>query len=56
MQDALGSLVTSVLAQRRAAREDKDWARADELRDVLTAAGVVVEDAAGGARWTIKGQ
>lgn len=56
VQDALGSLVTSVLAQRRAAREDKDWARADELRDVLTAAGVVVEDAAGGARWTIKGQ
>ncbi|PWD52447.1 cysteine--tRNA ligase [Serinibacter arcticus] len=56
VQDALGSLVESVLAQRRAAREAKDWTRADELRDVLTAAGVVVEDAAGGARWTIKGQ
>ncbi|GMA32430.1 cysteine--tRNA ligase [Litorihabitans aurantiacus] len=56
VQDALASLVASVLAQRRAAREAKDWARADELRDVLTAAGVAVEDAAGGARWTIKGQ
>ena len=56
VQDALASLVESVLQQRREAREAKEWTRADELRDVLTAAGVVVEDVAGGARWTIKGQ
>ena len=55
VQDALASLVESVLKQRREAREAKEWTRADELRDVLTAAGVVVEGAAGGARWTIKG-
>lgn len=31
-------------AARDAARADKDWARADELRDELVAAGYVVED------------
>ncbi|HCX85570.1 MAG TPA: cysteine--tRNA ligase [Micrococcales bacterium] len=53
--DALGVLVAGVLEERAAARANKDWARADALRDRLTAAGVVVEDGAGGARWTIKG-
>ena len=52
---ALEVLVAGVLEERAAARADKDWARADALRDRLTTAGVVVEDGAGGVRWTIKG-
>ncbi|MPV37588.1 cysteine--tRNA ligase [Georgenia subflava] len=53
--DALDSLVSAVLAERVEARKDKDWARADALRDRLAEAGVVVEDSAGGARWHLKG-
>lgn len=48
---ALDHLVTALLDERSAARAVKDWARADSLRDQLAAAGVVVEDSAGGARW-----
>jgi cysteinyl-tRNA synthetase len=35
--------------ERDAARADKDWARADGLRDRITAAGYVIEDTAAGA-------
>ena len=36
-------------AERDAARAAKDWSRADELRDQITAAGYVVEDTPAGA-------
>ncbi|QGH68424.1 cysteine--tRNA ligase [Pseudactinotalea sp. HY158] len=52
--EALGVLVSAVLADRARARDERDWARADELRDLLTRAGVVVEDGPEGARWTVK--
>lgn len=52
---ALDTLVGRLLAERVEARLDKDWARADAIRDGLLAAGVVVEDAVGGARWYLKG-
>ena len=48
--DAIDALV----AQRRQARADKDWALADEIRDKLTAMDVVVEDGADGSRWRIE--
>jgi cysteinyl-tRNA synthetase len=38
-----------LLAARDAAREAKDWAEADRLRDALAAAGWTVRDGAGGA-------
>ncbi|WP_299840234.1 cysteine--tRNA ligase [uncultured Jannaschia sp.] len=41
------NLVEAVLAARLAARAEKDWARADTLRDALLAAGVVVTDGKG---------
>ena len=50
---ALGPLVDVVLAQRQAARERKDFAVADALRDGLAASGIVVEDTATGARWSL---
>lgn len=52
---ALDSLVGRLLAERVEARVEKDWARADAIRDDLLAAGVVVEDSVGGARWYLKG-
>mgnify|MGYP003340950644 CR=1 FL=1 len=51
---ALGPLVDVVLAQRAAARERKDFAVADALRDGLSAAGIVVEDTPAGPRWSLE--
>ena len=52
--DALAALVSDIVEQRAQARAAKDWARADQLRDSLAAAGVVVEDGADGVRWHVK--
>ncbi|MGB3556846.1 MAG: DALR domain-containing protein, partial [Jannaschia sp.] len=41
------ALVEAVLAARVDARAEKDWTRADSLRDALVAAGVVVTDGKG---------
>ena len=50
---ALDALVRAVLEERAAARAAKDWARADELRDRLAAAGVTVADGRDGATWSV---
>ncbi|MDP5084651.1 MAG: cysteine--tRNA ligase [Yoonia sp.] len=49
---AIAQIVDALLADRAAARAAKDWARADEVRDILTAAGVQVTDVGGQATWT----
>ncbi len=43
--------VDRLVAERQRAREDRDFQRADELRDRLAAAGIVVEDTPTGPRW-----
>lgn len=43
--------VECMVDERENARESKDFARADALRDQLVEAGIVLEDGAGGARW-----
>lgn len=48
---ALEKLVTDQLEQRVQARKEKDWARADGIRDRLGAAGIIIEDGAGGSTW-----
>ena len=45
------SAVEELVARRQAAREAKDWAAADALRDELSALGVVVEDTPAGPIW-----
>ncbi|MFA4927766.1 MAG: cysteine--tRNA ligase [Patulibacter sp.] len=47
--DGPDAAALDLLAQRQTAREAKDWARADELRDELAAAGWTVRDGAAGA-------
>ena len=48
------ALVGVALAQRQAARERKDYAAADTIRDSLREAGVLIEDTAQGPRWELK--
>jgi cysteinyl-tRNA synthetase len=47
-------LVQELLTQRQTARERKDFAAADAIRDGLRDAGVVVEDTPAGPRWTVR--
>ncbi|RBM17823.1 cysteine--tRNA ligase [Streptomyces sp. PT12] len=50
---AVDTLVGLVLSQRQAARERKDYATADAIRDELTSAGLVIEDTPDGPRWDL---
>lgn len=45
--------VEALLEERRAARAARDFARADAIRDELSAMGVVIEDGAQGTRWSV---
>lgn len=52
--EALEALVSSQLQARQQARAERNFALADQIRDNLTAAGIVVEDTAQGPRWSVK--
>jgi cysteinyl-tRNA synthetase len=47
-------LVTELLKHREAARERKDFAAADAIRDSLAALGVEVSDTPQGPRWRVR--
>jgi len=46
-------LVRLALEQRQAARQRKDYAASDAIRDALAEAGITVEDTPEGSRWTL---
>ena len=52
---ALDGVITLALEQRAAARERKDFAASDAIRDGLAALGITIEDTAQGPRWSITG-
>lgn len=43
--------IQSLLEQREQARNDKDFAEADRIRDLLTSQGITLEDSDGGTIW-----
>ncbi|MER7244508.1 cysteine--tRNA ligase [Kribbella sp. NPDC000426] len=53
LTEVVDGLVKALLEQRQAARERKDFAAADAVRDRLKALGVVVEDTPQGPRWSL---
>ena len=52
---ALASKVESLIEQRRQARADKNFSRADEIRDELANLGVAIEDTATATTWSLNG-
>jgi cysteinyl-tRNA synthetase len=55
MNAALDGTIKLALEQRAAARERKDFAASDSIRDGLAALGITIEDTAQGPRWSITG-
>ena len=51
--EILDGLISLALEQRSAARERKDFAASDAIRDSLTALGITIEDTPTGSRWTV---
>lgn len=54
LQRALTALVEGLLAERQRARERREFAAADAIRDRLVGAGVTVEDTPDGPVWSVK--
>ncbi len=46
--------VENLIAQRNAARKQRDFAKADEIRDQLQAMSVVLEDSREGTKWRVE--
>ena len=53
LTEALDGVIKLALAERAAARERKDFAASDAIRDGLAALGITIEDTAQGPRWSI---
>lgn len=51
--EALSAIVDVLLEQRQAARVAKDFAKSDEIRDLLQRAGLTLEDGANETKWSI---
>jgi cysteinyl-tRNA synthetase len=53
--EATGRLLDGLLAERAQARADRDFARADEIRTQVAAAGFAIEDTKDGPVWSVAG-
>ncbi|NGP58651.1 cysteine--tRNA ligase [Paenibacillus thiaminolyticus] len=53
-EDLLDEEIDRLIQERTDARKAKNWARADEIRDMLTAEGIILEDTPQGIRWRRK--
>ena len=53
-EKALEGVMQLVLDARKKAREEKNWAESDRIRDTLAAFGIAVKDTKEGATWTLE--
>jgi len=53
-EKALDGVMQLVLDARKKAREEKNWAESDRIRDTLAAFGIAVKDTKDGATWTLE--
>lgn len=52
--ELLDEEIERLIEERTEARKTKNWARADEIRNLLTEKGIILEDTAQGIRWRRK--
>ena len=45
-------MIETKIAERLKAREEKDWGKADEIRDELLVLGIAIKDGPEGTTWT----
>lgn len=50
-EDMLEEDIEELIAKRQAARKEKNFARADEIRDELLGKGIILEDTREGVKW-----
>ena len=53
-EKALDGVMQLVLEARKKAREEKNWAESDRIRDTLASFGIAVKDTKDGATWTLE--
>ncbi len=53
-EELLDAEIERLIEERVEARKSKNWARADEIRDLLASQGIALEDTAQGIRWKRK--
>ena len=53
--DDVSAWVETKIAERKAARDARDFARADAIRAELSDKGIVLEDGPSGTRWKVVG-
>ncbi len=53
--DEQAAVIEQLIAERASAKAEKNWARADQIRDQLTVMKVVLEDGPSGTTWRIEG-
>lgn len=53
-QELLDEEIEALIEERTEARKSKNWARADEIRDLLQEQGILLEDTPQGMRWRRK--
>ena len=50
-EEMLDGDIEALIAERQAARKEKNFKRADEIRDELLAKGIILEDTREGVKW-----
>lgn len=51
-KEILDVQIENLIAQRQEARKNKDFAKADEIRDILLEKGIILKDTREGVKWT----
>lgn len=51
-KDSESEEIEALIEERQTARKNKDWTKADKIRDDLKARGIILEDTPSGIRWS----